>query len=322
MKIIQNGYTLIELLLVITVISIMSMLAIKTYHNHSETQRIDKAALEMQHILEAAIAYNVDFGQWPTANNITPACIFVNNNDIFLTDYLPNHTYQSNFGNHFCWSSQQSDNKGPLFWVALKTPAQIATRIAAELPNAIAVVNPNESSAHSCAKNSDACYVRAEVVQPSISNQKLKTQVVGMGYCNPNKHGKQKGSSNEIFCRQESRADHYTIQFGCPANNQAQVYIVPDFYQSAALPQAKPPTILTVLNATTKNNDSNPHHNTCKKKNSKSSKYICHVKVTALYDKGKHSVVRPRKGSPGTIGAFYIAYCVTTTTAKNKVTLW
>ena len=65
----QKGFTLIEMMLVLAVIAIISMLALKTYQSSMMTTRIDKAAVEMQHILEAALAYNVDHQTWPDAHS-------------------------------------------------------------------------------------------------------------------------------------------------------------------------------------------------------------------------------------------------------------
>ena len=41
-----------------------------TYQRWAETAYIDKVSIEMQHVLEAVRAYNVDsHGDWPDSNN-------------------------------------------------------------------------------------------------------------------------------------------------------------------------------------------------------------------------------------------------------------
>ena len=316
-----RGYTLIELLLVITVISILSVLAITTYRTHLENQRSDKAALEIQNILAAALAYHVDFEQWPRANSDLSACQPEDLQDTFITTYLPNQNYRSNYGDNYCWEANSTDNPGPLFWVALQAPFVTAHRIASQLPNAVIVENPTQSSPTPCTLQSIHCYVRTEVAQPATNNQQPDGQIAGMGYCDPKQPGEQPGSTTTITCKQGTPADRYQIRFACPVGKEAQLYIVPNFYQSAALPQASPPTILTVLSAKTYNHD-NPMLNTCQKERAGNSKYTCHIKITAQYDKEKYSVVNPRKGSPGMIGAFYIAYCTTLPITKKITTVW
>lgn len=327
----QNAYTLIELLLVIAVMSIISALAIATYRKHATNTRIETASLEIQNVLEAAMAYNVDTGSWPTANNTLSECTPNNPSaDTFITDYLPNYTddpssntnYQSNYGNNFCWSSANADNMGPLFWVALKIPLNdkkvalnTASRIAARLPNAIAVEDPTVSPTVPCTENSAACYVRTEVVQPAMASNQKGNKLAGMGYCDPSQSGDQPGSGDNITCTQKPRPtkNQYAIKFSCPIGKRGQVYLFPNFYKAAALPEANPPTILTVLSATTKNNESDPTENACQKEEDPtglSNDYTCDVNITALYDHGMHSVVNPYKGTDGAIGATYMAYCV------------
>ena len=61
----QHGFTLVELLLVIAVVSIMTAIGISTYRRHFQSTRAEKVSLEIQQVLEAAMAYHTDQGQWP-----------------------------------------------------------------------------------------------------------------------------------------------------------------------------------------------------------------------------------------------------------------
>ncbi len=322
----HNGYTLIELLLVIAVLSVMASLAILTVRKNTDNRRIDQAALEMQHVLEAALAYRVDQDSWPPANNtLANGCTASSTVDTFINTYLPNGTYTSNYGAHFCWSSKTPGDKGPLFWVALKMPFsdatrnyQTATQIAARLPNALAVVNPavsTRNSANTCTSGSTACYVRSEVVIPAASSEHDGNRVAGMGYCNPTQGGAQPGSSDDVSCTQGSSGDQYVIKFSCPDGEKGQVYTFANFYKAAALRQANPPTILTVLSTST-------HRDTCHESPAGSSQYMCTISIIAEYDHNTYPVVHPRKGDAGTIGASYIAYCAQRPPQSTPVKLW
>jgi prepilin-type N-terminal cleavage/methylation domain-containing protein len=317
----QQGYTLIELLLVIAIISMISAFAIVAYRQNTENNRIDQAALEMQQVLEAAISYNVSSsaGAWPNANNALPNCVPPNLNDDFIKIYLPNQNFISNFGSNFCWD--KVTNNPSLFWVALKMPYtdlnrnyQLANRIAAHLPSGVAITDPtqNDVTTYKCTTESANCYVRAEVTLPTATGG--NGQVVGMGYCDPSK-GKtlQQGSSADVTCTQNSPADHYTIKFACPNNGDVgQVYLVPNFYTAAFLGDADPSTIQTTLNAKTETD-------TCTEIPAGSSQYQCAIAITALFDSGSQRVVDARSG---TIGATYIAYCTKPNQSTKTVTQW
>ena len=303
----QQGYTLIELLLVIAILSVMSSLAVLSYRNNADDNRMDQTALEMQQVLEAAIAYNVATNHWPNKNAETPDCHPPDTNDPFIINFLPNANYTSNYGNAFCWSAKDpADAASSLFWVALKMPfsdkarnLQFATHIAAHLPNATVLTDPKEGNTL-CTNTSENCYVRAEVALPMAENS--HAQIIGLGYCDPTKPNPQLGSTNDITCIHNSPADHYTINFTCPTGENGQVYLVPNFYKAAALAQADPSTIITTLGTRTDTN-------TCV--STASNVYNCPVTISALYDSESYSVVGAGGGgNPGTIGATYIAYCV------------
>lgn len=309
-----QGYTLIEVLLVITILAILSSLAILTYRKNTENNRIDKVSLEIQEALEAAMAYRSEENQWPTANKILPNCIPINPlSDKFITTYLPNKNYTSSYGTNLCWSVDSANQTNSLFWVALRIPFSdplqnytVARQIAAKLPNAATMSDPNKDPLTDvCTPTSPTCYVRAEIVLPSISANQPTNNIVGMGYCDPKQNGDQPGSNKNITCRQESPKDHYTIQFPCPEGTQGQVYTVPDFYQSAGFNQTA--TILTILSTKTTTS-------TCTKK---SGKYVCPITIDAKYDVDGRPVVNPTGLSPGSIGVFYIAYCALPTPQTN-----
>lgn len=149
----QKGFTLIEMMLVI---------AVMVYHRRAETARIDKVSVEIQHILEAAFAYDVDQQKWPDSQDQDNcSATSPDTTKDFVKDYIPNQDYQSSYGSYFCWSKVGDDDDARLFWVALKVPnnnTALANRIATRLPNA--VVTPDLS--------------QEDVVQPPTSSSKYK----------------------------------------------------------------------------------------------------------------------------------------------------
>lgn len=63
---INRGFTLIEMLLVMVIISVIIYAGIGYVQRRTEQMRIDKMSLQMQQILNAGMAYYVDHGTWPT----------------------------------------------------------------------------------------------------------------------------------------------------------------------------------------------------------------------------------------------------------------
>lgn len=226
-----NGYTLIELLLVVAVISLIAALGVKTFRDKAQSDRINIAALNIQHVLEAGMAYNVaNSGLWPVSNS---ACAKASSTDPFTTDYLPNASNQSNFGTYLCWSGDDptaGNQKAPLFWVAMPiTDADVsaasdtARRIAARLPNAIITSNLNDSSSTTNQCSGSPCYVKAEVSVPSASSTSSGVYVVGSGNCDPNiAHGtKQNGTSSSVTCERTTMNQQYGVTNSTIANNDS-----------------------------------------------------------------------------------------------------
>lgn len=260
----QNGYTLIELLLVVTVLALIAALAVKTYRDKAQTDRINIAALDLQHVLEAGMAYNVaNTGSWPEANSATP-CVKASTTDTFTTDYLPNSSNQSNYGTYFCWSGDDptyGKQKAKRFWVAmpitdndLTTATNTAKRIAARLPNAVATGNPADNSTTPSPCTTSACYVRAEVSVPSASSTLQNTYIAGSGNCDPsiannggvNGDGQQPGIGTGVFCKRTTLGEQfsaaagssytdndslsqYEIDFQCKPGETAHVNVTPNF---------------------------------------------------------------------------------------------
>lgn len=259
----QNGYTLIELLLVVVVIAVLAALAVKTYRDKAASDRINIAALNIQHVLEAAMSYNVaNNGLWPEINwnGISSSCASGTNvtDQNFVQNYLPNESNQSNFGASLCWSGDDPNDptkaqKGKRFWVAMNVGSDTdapntAARIAARLPNAIITNDPSQETApinNICAQGS-ACYVKAVVTVPSASTEKNQMYVAGVGNCDPaiNNTIKQPGSGTEVFCQRTTLGEQYpdqlskntsdslsqyTVSFQCKPGEIPDLYATPNF---------------------------------------------------------------------------------------------
>ncbi len=256
----QNGYTLIELLLVVTVIALIAALSVKTYRDKAQSDRINIASLNIQHVLESGMSYNVaNNGLWPK-KNWSPCNSGANIDDtVFVQNYLPNESNQSNFGSPLCWNGDDPSDttlaqKAKRFWVAMsvgsdQSSVNTAARIAARLPNAIITNDPsNESSPpdNKCTEG-QTCYVKAVVSIPSASTTNNKTYVSGAGYCDSNiSHGtSQSGSGSGVSCQRTTLAtqfpeqassdtnidslSQYEIDFQCKAGEIPDVYVTPNF---------------------------------------------------------------------------------------------
>lgn len=275
----QNGYTLIELLLVVTVIALIAALGVKMYRDKAESDRINIASLNIQHVLESGLSYNVaNSGMWPKNN--WPCSASPQDTD-FVKNYLPNESNQSNFGTPLCWSGDDTTYGAQLakrFWVALNvgaddSAANVAQRIAARLPNAIITNDPSvESSSNptnTCASG-QPCYVKAVVAIPSASSSTLKNYLAGAGYCDPSITDKQiiSGQTNTIgvdqpgtgaVCRRTMLTDQfggiaagfpsdlslsqYEIEFQCKANEIGALYVTPNFTQIDRFQPPNPTTL-------------------------------------------------------------------------------
>jgi prepilin-type N-terminal cleavage/methylation domain-containing protein len=263
----QSGYTLIELLLVVAVLSLIAALGVKTYRDKSESDRVNIAALNLQHVLESGIAYNAaNKGLWPK-NNWNPCNSTAPNNtppqdDNFVKNYLPNESNQSNFGVPVCWSGDGDSNdvskkqKANRFWAAVTTGTDtnainLAKRIAARLPNAIITNDPNKESStptNTC-DGTNPCFVKAVVAMPAGSGGNAPTYVAGMGYCDGSVNAgiDQQGWDNNVKCIRTTLGDQfgtkagnfasnnslgqYAIKFSCNTNETPSVYITPNYLQ-------------------------------------------------------------------------------------------
>ncbi len=228
----NKGFTLIELLLVIAIMAIIASLAVMTYRRSFINHRIDQVSMEMQHVLEGAMAYNVDHnGQWPPENTNFPDCaINDEKTQDFVRYYLPNANPRSYLGSQYCWGVDHTR----LFWVAIRVPnanVLMAQRIAAALPNAITTEDPQNHSELPAPCTTSDCYVRAEITQPgATSNQSQGATIAAVGDCQTgqtisNAFG---GNCQSLL---GDGSQQYQISFtACPQNSFPRLSIMPNFY--------------------------------------------------------------------------------------------
>lgn len=70
-----KGFTLLELLLVLALVSILILGALSLYQIQLRNFKVDKTSLQMQQWLQAGMSFYVDCGQWPTDSTQDPNII-------------------------------------------------------------------------------------------------------------------------------------------------------------------------------------------------------------------------------------------------------
>lgn len=241
----EQGFTLIEMMMVILVIALLASLGVMTYHRRLERMRINRVVFEMQHLLEAALAYDADYQQWPAAHDQTNCAIEAPRKQRFVTEYLPNRVVQNGDGSYFCWGAGTSsaheegegndDHPSRLFWVAIKIPTgqlALGRRVAARLTNAVVTSELNAPEVVPCLGGN--CYVRAEVVQPAAVSHRVASDalmVVAIGDCPSTNDSananKESSNCTPVFSRVGSA---YRIAFhACPSGMLARVTVFPNF---------------------------------------------------------------------------------------------
>lgn len=300
-----EGFTLIEMLLVIAVMAVIASLGIIAYRDHLQSERIDRASLNIQNVLQGAMSYNVsNGGDWPPANAQLPNCdVTVGGRaENFVKNYLPNGSYQSDYGNHLCWS--QLNNDGHLFWVALEVPGNdknIAKRIAAKLPNAVTTSDPTSTNDPAPACDSSVCYVRAEVTVPGQAD---KGSLVGAGACKPlelnNSNPVTDGSEPGLSCKYDGPVGpnagqpiKYTVTFSCPSGTIPGIVSMPNYLRVGLGEHGQ-----VIYNLRTEKSDCRLNGNSA----------TCPLSIIADRDNGENVTHGYGQGK-GWVGADYIAYC-------------
>jgi prepilin-type N-terminal cleavage/methylation domain-containing protein len=64
----SRGFTIIELLFVVAIIGVLFALSLSTYQKRADGAKVQKAAAQMEQILQAAVIYHADHNCWPAGN--------------------------------------------------------------------------------------------------------------------------------------------------------------------------------------------------------------------------------------------------------------
>lgn len=136
------GMTLIEMLLILVIASSILLLILNYSTEKMDKLRRDRAALQMEQILNAAVAYYVVNGYWPKDNvGVFPA-------SLQTAGFLPNGTLNNPWGNNFLIVQFPTNPAGdvstggfysyinsPIFTISTTVPTNMeAQMIAASLP--------------------------------------------------------------------------------------------------------------------------------------------------------------------------------------------
>ena len=66
----QQGFTIVELLIVIVIIGILAAISIVAYNGVTQKARDDQRVSDARNIANAAASYNAEYGTWPTARQV------------------------------------------------------------------------------------------------------------------------------------------------------------------------------------------------------------------------------------------------------------
>jgi len=134
---ISCGFTLIELLFVIAIIGVLASLGLSILQKRTQEFKVRKTTAQIQHILQASMAYYVDKREWPNRGKSDG-----NDDKGFYTYYVGKNIVKNPFASdpndpYYHWSEAPSNDKNivPRFYVETKLPnLEIAKRVAALLP--------------------------------------------------------------------------------------------------------------------------------------------------------------------------------------------
>lgn len=127
----MKGFTLLETLLVLALVALMAVAGLATYQQRIVNFKVEKTALQMQAILEAAQNYNANYSAWPSDNAAL---------DPYLGPGVLNNCPWS-YSTATCYSFVPQTSTAS-FGVSVTIPSnqanatQIAQMVATRLPNA------------------------------------------------------------------------------------------------------------------------------------------------------------------------------------------
>ena len=123
------AFTLIEILFIIVIIGIITAISLTSFQQRSLNTKVDKTALQMQQILQAANTYFSAWGCWPNSSSCP-------NNAPAFNYYLPLGNSTNPWGTPYTFAADPNQSNNFLVYSGNLPNAQIASRVAGFLPNA------------------------------------------------------------------------------------------------------------------------------------------------------------------------------------------
>lgn len=178
----QDGYTLLELLLFLSLVCVIVLAGIRLHRYHESQTITQQAASEVQSMISSLLYYESVEGTWPEesagcADSTTLA------DSSFTHYYLPKQLVPSLFHTSYCWKENEKTSSQPLGLLSLDLPVKgdnpsgRAQAIAALLPHASAVSDLDSDA--SCDDNATVCYVHTELVPVNVSSSGISLQAIG-----------------------------------------------------------------------------------------------------------------------------------------------
>lgn len=174
----NTGFTLLEMLLVLAIISVLLAMGINYYQQKMLSMRIERTVIQSEQILNAGLAYFVANGKWPCAAGSFGESSGCPLDNLISQNYLPNKIIVSPWGQKYEIGVSASDTTGTIkqqsnFYVYTQIPAMVnsavvATTIMGQLP--MAYISSQEVSEmppqSSGCTDGTSCYVIASVNIP------------------------------------------------------------------------------------------------------------------------------------------------------------
>jgi len=153
----KQGFSLIEMLLVMVIISVLVVMGLNYTTQKTDELRRDRAAMQYQQILNAALAYYIGTSAttWPSIATLK------------ASGYLPNITLNNPWGNVYA-----STTVSNMYYVYSRIPSgntgrlNQGTILVGRLPFAFMTTNATPNTGQLCTASSGTCYLAAGVTIP------------------------------------------------------------------------------------------------------------------------------------------------------------
>lgn len=93
-KILKTGFTMIELLVVATIIIMLTMVGLVSFRNTSKNARNGKRKADLESVRSTLVIYRADVGTYPTYAGATKANFDAAVADLYAADYFSTQTLE------------------------------------------------------------------------------------------------------------------------------------------------------------------------------------------------------------------------------------